>query len=89
MADEGTKAVIYACHWEAIEIVVAWAEVPPAAARPTWTALPHLGSEAPLVAQPPPATYVDVDVEAAEEAGRRFGRAWSWSAERAATASDW
>ena len=87
LADEGTKAVIYACHREAIEIVVAWAEVPPAAARPTWTALPHLGPEAPRVAQPPPATYVDV--EAAEEAGRRFGRAWSWSAERAATASAW
>lgn len=53
------------------------ASVPSPPERPTWTTLPHIGPEVPHSAQPPPVTYADVDVEAAEEAGRRFGRAWA------------
>jgi len=60
------------------------APVPAPHGRPTWTPLPHLGPEVPPSAQPPPVTYADVDIEAAEEAGRRLG--WAWAEQ--ATAED-
>lgn len=71
-----TSADLRAFFESAALATPASAPAPTPTARPTWTSLPHLGPEVPPSTQPPPVTYADVDIEAAEEAGRRFGQAW-------------